>query len=385
MTPPVFDILIVGAGPAGTTCALALHRAGLRVALLEKAVFPRDKICGDAIPGPAFKVMDAIHPDWGHQMRQFSKGQVVRTSKIFAPNGKSFALHWVTHAYNARRLDFDQWLVHLLKENTSTEIFEGVKVNSIIQKENAWIVTAKTHSGAVRTFRAKIIVGADGANGVCARRLAGFEMDKNHHCAAVRTYVTGIADLAPTVNEFYLVSQYSPGYFWIFPLGNGAANVGFGMLSAEISRRRLHLKSVLTDLLTRFPPLQKRFGNARITADIKGFGLPLGSRIAPLSGDGFLLAGDAGSLIDPLQGHGIDKAMASGKMAAEQALRCLENHRTDAAFMKQYDDEIYRKWGAEFRRNERMLRWCARYPTLLNGVANLAQFEPVRRFFQKFA
>ena len=118
--------------------------------------------------------------------------------------------------------------------------------------------------------------------------------------------------------------------------------------------------------------------------DIKGFGLPLGSRFIKLSGERFMLCGDAGSLIDPLQGHGIDKAMLSGKLAAEQAIRCFEKGDFSAEFIKEYDRKVYKKLGAEFRRNYWALKIFTRFPMLLNFVTWIAQNERIKAFLQKF-
>jgi flavin-dependent dehydrogenase len=229
-----------------------------------------------------------------------------------------------------------------------------------------------------------LLIGADGASGITARQLAGFTLDRRHHCAAVRAYCRGLPGVEAGVNEFFLLEGYLPGYFWIFPLGNGWANIGFGMLSKAVADKNLNLRKTLQAIISTHPVLKERFAQAEIVEKTVGFGLPLGSRHWPLSGDGFLLAGDAGSLIDPLQGHGIDKAMLSGKLAAEQALRCFEHDRFDAAFLTEYSKEIYRRCGAAFRKNYLLLRLLNRFPGLVNLVVHIAQQKKLLNWMQRW-
>jgi len=235
--------------------------------------------------------------------------------------------------------------MELVKKETSTTVVEDAKVIEISRQENDFFIKTSKFS-----FRTQLIIGADGANGVSAKQLAKFSLNRQHHCAAVRAYYSGV-ELEKNVNEFYLLKDYLPGYFWIFPLENGGANVGFGMLSNEISNRKINLNANLQSIIAETPILQKKFANAQLNSKILGFGLPLGSRRAKLVGDGFMLCGDAGSLIDPLQGHGIDKALWSGGLAAKQAIKAFQNKRLDAAFLKGYEKVVYQKFGWEFRRN----------------------------------
>jgi len=365
-----YDILIIGAGPAGTTCALALKDSGLKVGLLNKSSFPRDKICGDAIPGPAFKVMRSLSPDFEKELFAFAKKQTITTSKIVAPNGKSFAIPWVTQAYNCRRFDFDNFLLKMVSKYSKSVIYENTEVEKIeIERHGIHIICKE--GGSI--FHCKLVIGADGANGVCAKNLTGFSLDRKHHCAAVRAYYRGVKGVEQGGNEFYILKDYLPGYFWIFPVGNNLVNVGFGMLSSQISKRKINLRKRMETILKSDPLLKKKFKNAYLVGEIKGFGLPFGSRFASLAGERFMLVGDAGSLIDPLQGHGIDKGMWSGKLAAEQAIRCFEESRFDANFMLQYERSVYQKLGKAFRRNYRLMKLLARFPWAVTLVINLTQ------------
>lgn len=370
-------MIIVGAGPAGATAALALRQSGLRVGLLDKGSFPRDKVCGDAIPGPALRVLSEL--GFGNEAATFPQKEMVTSSRLVAPNGKSLTIHWVTKAFNSRRMDFDAFLLDLVRMHTDVQVLEAQEVKQVAVEQDAVKVTT-----VGQEFTCQILIGADGANGITAKQLAGFSLDRHHHCAAVRAYCKDLPGVEAGVNEFYLLEGYLPGYFWIFPLENGWVNVGFGMLSAAVASKNLNLRKTLQAIITTHPLLKKRFAQASLIEKTLGFGLPLGSRRWPLYGERYMLAGDAGSLIDPLQGHGIDKAMLSGKLAAEQAIRCFEEQRFDAAFLKTYDQAVYRRCGFEFRKNYRLLILLNRFPRLVNVIVNAGQQRWLWECFQRW-
>ena len=111
---------IVGAGPAGTACALALRASGLRVALLDKAQFPRDKVCGDAVPGQAFKALRQLDPAFAEQLWQLQPRDDVRDSRLVAPSGTSLTLQWTLPSFNSPRETFDAALLDLVRQHSAT-------------------------------------------------------------------------------------------------------------------------------------------------------------------------------------------------------------------------------------------------------------------------
>lgn len=371
MMTEFYDVAIIGAGPSGCACALALSDSGLRIVLIEKDNFPRDKICGDAIPGPAFKAMDKIKPEWGHAMRQFANKADVRTSKVFAPNGKNLTLDWVTYAYNSKRMDFDHFLAQLVRSQTFTTIIENKRLRHITPENDGISCQFQDNS----SLKAALVIGCDGANSVVTRQLGQFDLRDNHSCAAVRAYYQGVEGLTEGVNEFHFFKELLPGYFWIFPLENGLANVGFGILQNNSSQNDKHMKlrDTLNTITRTLPSIAPRFQNAALMEGIKGFALPLGTKKRPLSGNRFMLCGDAAALIDPLQGHGIDKAMWSGYFAAQQAMRCFVAANFSADFMKQYDTTVYKKVGFELKRSTLMMLFFNRFPSVFNILVALGQ------------
>jgi len=373
-----FDVAIVGAGPAGTSCALALQGSGLSVALLDKAKFPRDKICGDAIPGPTFRALRSLSPALEEALFTLEERHDVKASKVVAPNGKSFALQWYTRSYNAPRLHFDNFLLELVKTQTATTVLEDFSVKTVQNTSDIIQLSAKDN----RQLTARFLIGCDGANSPTARQLTNFTLHRKHHCAAVRAYYRKVKDVEPGMNEFYILKNHLPGYFWLFPLHNGVVNIGFGMLSHHISRQQLNLRKSLLEIVQQQPLLAPRFAQAELLGSIRGFGLPLGSRKAPISGHRFLLAGDAASLIDPLQGHGIDKAVISAILAAQQVKMAFAQQRFDAAFLRNYDRAVFGQLEKDFQRNYRLMRFVLNKPWLLNAGVNLANQPILRRWIR---
>lgn len=366
-----FDIAIIGGGPAGCACALALHGSGLRVAILEKEAFPRDKICGDAIPSPAFKVMDRLSPAWGQQMRQWSADAKIKSARMFVPGRRSLGVWWVNYSYNAARLDFDQCLMELVKKETETIILENKQLQTITTEENG--LQCRFKDGT--TISAGMVVGCDGAYSTVSRQLGGVDLDERNNCVAIRAYYRGVSGMTPGENELHFLPKLLPGYLWIFPLANGMANVGFGMLKKAAAQKKIKLRTILDQLPEYAPELAARLQGAERLGSVQGFALPLHTGRVTMSGSRYLLCGDAAALVDPLQGHGIDHAMTSGVLAAQHARQCFVDNDFSAAKLQAYDLAIRRGIGVELSRNALVLRLVTQFPFLMRTVGWLGYFE----------
>lgn len=371
----VFDILILGAGPAGTSAALALKNSGLKIALVDKASFPRHKTCGDAIPGPTLKALRQIIPDFEQELQQLTLKQSIKHCHIVAPNNKTIAIDWQAEAYNSSRESFDGFLFSQVKKHTTTEIFEGFEAHDIKKESSIWQLKER-HSGEV--LQAKLLIGCGGANSILSKHVANHTLDRERHCTAVAAYYTGI-NSDDLTNKFYLFKNYLPGYFWVFPLGNKTFNVGFGIVSSQAAKHNIKLREVMERIITDEPNVKALFVNAQQTSEVRGFGLPIGGKEIPISGDGFMLAGDAASLIDPLQGHGIDKASYSGIFAAQQAIDCFEKNDFSIDFLRQYDHKVYAKYGAELKRNYKLMQMLNKQPWVVNTAAKFANIPFVKK------
>jgi geranylgeranyl reductase family protein len=376
--PKSYDVIIVGAGPAGCACALTLRNAGLQVAVLDKHTFPRDKVCGDAIPGRAIKSLHAIDPGFKEALSVFTeKLPTKRTACYF--NGKELHFSWSLEAYTATRMSFDNFLFTLVKQQTGFDTLENTEVNDIIRTEQGFSLAIRNSD---RRFQCTMLIGADGTNGLSAKKLTGLQMNRKHHVAAVRAYYTGIAELEDTCTEVYFDRKYLPGYFWVFPIKGGLANVGMGILSDDVVQKNMNVKKGFYDFIERSDILRRKFRNAQPAGALQGCGLPLGSRWVTMSGDNFLLTGDAASLIDPVSGDGIGNAVLSGKLAAEQVIRCFHTGNFHADFLKTYEQQLYKAVGAEMKKKAAILKSFARMPFLFDFAFSLGKNKVVKQFMK---
>lgn len=363
-----FDIIIAGAGPAGTACVLALKDSGLKVAVLDKHQFPRDKVCGDAIPSRVPKVLKSISPEIASEIKSFEKKVNVRGCRVVAPNGKHIDIFFSLEGYISTRLDFDNRMVEVMKKYSKAVFYENHAVADVTASREEVEIT--TENGIA--FRAKLVIGCDGAHSIIGKKLTATKMDPKHYTGAVRAYYKNIAGTAGDIMEIHLLKEYPAAYFWIFPLPDKKANVGFGMLSENISKHKINLRKSLSDIITNHPVLSARFKNAQSLDEITGFGLPMGSRRVKISGSRLMLCGDAASLIDPATGEGIGNAMLSGKLAAEQAVKCFEQHNFSENFMHSYDSALFQLIGKELKTKYLIQRIIGNRPRLANAAVRLA-------------
>jgi flavin-dependent dehydrogenase len=219
----------------------------------------------------------------------------------------------------------------------------------------------------------KIIVGAEGDRSMVAKKLSSIQKEDDHYCAGLRAYYKGVTGFhEKNFIELHFLKELLPGYLWIFPLPNGEANVGVGMLSSEVSKRKINLKKVMLESITNNPTISNRFASAKLEGEIRGWGLPLGSKKRKISGNHFLLLGDAASLIDPFTGEGIGNAMVSGMIASRHLAAALEAGRFDQNFFKAYDEEIYKSLWSELKLSH-TLQKLSKYSWLFNYVVSKAE------------
>jgi len=370
------DICIVGAGPGGAATALKLSYMGISSVLIDKAVFPRDKVCGDAISGKVTTLLNRLDPQILHRFHKATQMQVgVWGIEFVAPNtmgfGVPFNMQYDTASdtapgYVAKRVDFDNFLVEEVRRRDNIDFYDNTAIEEYEKTERGFIVSDKSGDFQVDC---KILIVANGAYSKFTRHYAGLEKDPKHYAGAVRAYYKGVTGMhEDNFIELHFVKELTPGYFWVFPLPNGHSNVGLGMRSDYISKDKINLKKELENLIENHPTISPRFKNAELVSKVVGYGLPLGSKRRTISGDNFMLVGDAGHLIDPLTGEGIGNAIYSGFIAAEQAEKCLQQKNFSAAFMEDYDVRVARVLGSEMKLSYQLQRML-KYQWLANLLA----------------
>ncbi|MDZ4839750.1 MAG: geranylgeranyl reductase family protein [Bacteroidota bacterium] len=368
-----YPIVIVGGGPAGATTSMYLTNFGIAHAIVEKGVFPRDKVCGDAVSGKGLDVIAKLHKD---ALLKFSEDRTQSLDtygiQFVAPNGKGVDIPFpppkadLPVGFLSKRLDFDTFLWDLSNSALSTKI-QGFTAKKIEYTTNVVRCELSNQSETIN-ITCDLIIGADGNQSVVSKYLSNNKHDDNHFCGGIRAYYSGVEGLhKQNFLELIFLPELLPGYFWIFPLTNGTANVGMGMLSADIKKRKVNMRKSLQEVIANNPQIAWRFKNAILEGRIEGCGLPLGSKLQPMSGDKFLLTGDAANLIDPFTGEGIGNAIVSGMVAARHAKRALDEKDTSAINLLKYDKEIKHKFKKELMLSYRIQR-LTKLPKLFNIV-----------------
>ena len=369
---PQYDIIIIGAGPAGAACAIKLGNSGLKVAVVDKAVFPRDKTCGDALSVDVVNQLEMLSSSLAVQFEKLSSKVPSYGVRIVAPDHRHIDIPFFNKGekrcgYICKRIDFDNLLVKEMRSFSNIHLIEGQQVNNINIDKTGVTVFCKD-----KDITSYMLIGADGANSMVRNFLSKMEIARKHHSAGLRVYYKGVNNFQQeNYIELHFFKEALPGYLWIFPLPNGEANVGIGILSSIVSKKKINLKELLNRLIITEPSLASRFKNASAIETVKGFGLPLGSVKRNISGERFLLLGDAAGLIDPFSGEGIANAIRSGRVAAEHLIDSFNKQDFSASFNKAYDKEIYNRMWKEFKISRSLQNLC-KYPRLFNWVVNKA-------------
>ena len=376
----MYDVIIVGAGPAGTCAALYGHRLGLKTLLLDKSNFPRDKTCGDALSGKSVKVLDDL--DLINGINNLN-GAIIKRIIFGNPKhsecelllDKSLNKEHIQHGYVIPRTIFDNYMFQQAKKVSEYE--EGFKVNDLILDNNMVVgVKGTTKNSEKKEFIGNLVFGADGPNSVISKKTGLYNMNMEHTAVGIRCYYENVRDLTDQI-ELHYVKEMNPGYFWIFPAGENRANIGVGILKSIVKKEERKLSDIMLNVIDS-ENFRSRFKDAVPMEKPKGWNLPIGSIKRENHGDGFLLLGDAAGLVDPFTGEGIGNALVSGRIAAEVAAKAKENNNFTKEYLKYYDQELWGYLGNELSTSSKLLK-LAHSKFLLNFVIDrAARNEKVR-------
>jgi geranylgeranyl reductase family protein len=376
----IYDLIIVGAGPAGTTAALYAARCGLSALLLDKAKFPRDKTCGDALGGKAVAVLRELG-----LLGEVAAlpGASVRTI-VFGSPSHAVAHIDLTRAKNRdfvtgfviRRFDFDNFLFEKARA-AGTDCRDGTAVEDLIVEDGGVHgVRCRDAQGRRHEFHGRLVLGADGYQSIVARKRRLYDNHPADSVFALRRYYRNVSVPGDQI-ELHYVKDVCPGYLWIFPTGGGEANVGIGMLTKAMSRRRINLVDML-ELQVRSREFGPRFARAEPMERATGWHLPIGSKRRKSYGPGFLLLGDAAGLIDPFTGEGIANAMLSARRAVEVARESIDAGDASEAFLSRFEERLWNEIGDELAMSSRLQKIAQFRPLLNFTIWNAARNVEVR-------
>ncbi|HEU4555273.1 MAG TPA: geranylgeranyl reductase family protein [Chitinophaga sp.] len=365
-------VCIIGAGPGGATAALQLAQLGVACVVIDKAVFPRDKVCGDGLSGKVITALEQIDPAVARRLRAFMPKQDSWGVTFVSPGRTKMEVAYKPH-YNlqtdepagfvCKRLHFDNFLVEEVKRRPEIQLFEGITIEKYELQDDGYLVTDTTGSFSVK---APLLIIANGAHSSFTKEVANIRMEPAHYAAGVRAYYKNVKGThADSFIELHFLKPLLPGYLWIFPLPNGEANVGMDMISEAVRGKKINLKKLLTDTLAQDPVFKERFSDAEIVSPIEGYGLPLGSKKRKLSGNRYMLVGDAAYLVDPFTGEGIGNALYAGRIAAQEAAAALAANDFSASRLAAYDERVYKVLGPELQLSHRLQK-LVKYPRLFN-------------------
>ena len=315
------DVIVVGAGPSGATTAYHLAQAGVNVLMLEKARFPRDKVCGDGLTPRAVKSLVAMGVDVSPEA-----GWLRNKGLRVIGAGMRLELPWPElgsypgYGLVRPRSSLDETLARRAQA-AGAKLLEGVTVTGAVLDDHGVIKGVKTRTGnndPERSMLAPIVVAADGNSSRLAVSMGLAKRDDRPLGVAVRTYYK-----SPRHDDDYLESwldlwdgdRLLPGYGWIFGMGDGTSNVGLGLLNTSEAFRNTDYRSLLRRWLKSMPE-EWGYIEENQTEPVRGAALPMAFNRTPHYYRGLLLAGDAAGMVNPFNGEGIAYAMESGEILA---------------------------------------------------------------------
>ena len=401
------DVIVVGAGPAGSATAYWCAQAGLSVLLLDKASFPREKVCGDGLTpravaelvrmGVSIREADGWIRNRG--LRVFGGGHVV---ELAWPDLSSYPSYGMAR----RRTSLDQILVDHARA-AGAKVLERTQVTAPVLDERTGRVVGVVargtdggrRTGDEQTFRARVVVAADGVSSRLATALGRAPRTDRPMGVAVRTYFTSPRHDDPWMESHLELwdgapgrSNLMPGYGWVFPLGDGTVNVGLGSVSSTNAATKVDYKDLFARWMANAPEGWD-FTPEHQLGPVRGAALPMGFNRGPLYGNGLMLVGDAGGMVSPFNGEGIAYGLQAGRVAADAIGQGLARgsragrERALATYQSRMKDDLggYYTLGRGFVRlieSPRIMWACTRYglprPTVMRFTHKLLSdcYEP---------
>jgi menaquinone-9 beta-reductase len=346
------DVLVVGGGPSGASCAYWLADAGYDVLLVEKKRFPREKTCGDGLTPRSVKQLE----DMGLGDKLAADGHRFTGLRSIA-FGRTLELEWPEHpqfpnyGYVMTRHDLDEMVAERAVKAGATLWQEAEAVSPVVEGGlvRGAQITRKTE-GTTETVNARYVVVADGANSRFGRSL-GTSRNRDYPLGmAIRGYFESPRHDEPWIESHLDIRDKQgnvlPGYGWIFPVGDGRVNVGIGLLSTFNQWKAVnttHLMEAFVD----YAPTSWEISPSTSCGPPTGGRLPMAFSVGPHAGPTYLVIGDAGGAINPFNGEGIAYAYETGRLAASVLVDALSSG--DGLALQRFESELQDTYGLYYK------------------------------------
>jgi len=369
----IWDVLVVGAGPAGSSAACRLAREGVRVLLVDRAAFPRVKVCGEGLSRRALAALDEL----GVADRVQCEGRPFNGIRFLSVSGEEIDF-WKSRDKGlvfARR-DLDDMLRRTAEESGAS-FLDGCRVIGAERKNGVFVVDVLS-SGKHFRISTRLIVLATGAIRGLACRLGLAGESSISRTIAMRAHVGGLQDLGDRI-EIHLLDEIGIGYGWIFPTADDRANVGVGGVGQDLGSLRAAFQTFLGAEALR---------GGRLLGRVRAYPLRTDFPAVPVSAEAVLVVGEAAGLVDPLTGEGIAQALESGRMAAETAVEALRRNDLSASSLRAYDRALQEYFGEKMEIGHtalsRLDAWQNEGLTLSDFLGKLADAGLSRGGFRTF-
>jgi len=344
------DVCIIGAGPAGVSASITLSKNKIKHLIVDSAVFPRNKPCGDIMPTGVIRELNDLDPDIMTSL--YEKGLVnpIWHTITYPPNGNPINIDYlpfnnqagVPGCFSVSRYEFDEVLIQKIQQSEFATLRQGCRITAIENKTEGVLLQAED---GTQIF-AKMILVATGSNN-SVLKILGLEQAKSDCAIGIRAHYEGI-DVESHKTELFLQKDLMPGGFYITPLPNKKFNVNLVVSLEKVKTENLNLREIFDSFIESNKVLKQKFSNATRIGNYEGSMLFLGIHKKVIAGDRFMIIGDSAGLIEIMSGNGIPQAFMSGKYAARKAIEALAKNDFSKAELQDYEESLFKRIGKSY-------------------------------------